>query len=761
MSVKNIDIVQESTLQKILELVKDKSSNSSANVVESVTIGEYGQIMGLHGLAHEDYISRGYMYSCVEARGDIYFYQFDEKMIYKIRKNDRDGSFLPIPVIQAPFTTVYSMCTRLIYFDNALHLLGGSGFTDNSHLKWDLDDENKEWEVASDLPYNFCGGSAVVCNNKLHIFGGYTYPSFMSIHQFNHASWDSIRASWTNKHYYWDGNTWTKAADTPFTTWGSTPFVINNTIHLAGGGIVDNTNLGTNHYLFKDDTWKKATNLPTPLFKPSIVSNGTKAYVLGGIDPSSTLYVGSTNGISSPSYTISGIDFSSNENGVIVTLPSSAPNLPNNAMNATGQGACRIPWKPDGYLIFGKQMYTMSGSGYVNTGGYGYLKDVEGGAIVNYKNQLHFFKGTYHYSMFNGEFLKGGDYGADPNTSNTTIPFNFVNGSALVFEDKIHLIGSTVDSDAKKHYTWDSKSGWVRLKDLPFKFGKGSAVVYRGEIHLIGGTGIGSSSGYNHYKLTSNDECVPVARISGHIYWNNAAMVRNENNGDDTDFIYVAYIDKYYLGDTSISSLVISIYSPEIGWVRGFRAPLDKLYSIPTPEDAPFISIVADNHLVHVFYMDHNVNKNTMNHMVVKPCYYGHIKNIPYYIQCISCPTYGIIPTIYTKDNFVYYMVNGTGTNHGIYKLSCPIMVAESTEPSTNSPLSFVRIHLDKGQKINCLKESFIPLIDTDNNIHKSDVDVDLYLEETESGYIVLKTGDYVFARTNYGSNNTRPFSIG
>lgn len=81
----------------------------------------------------------------------------------------------------------------------------------------------------------------------------------------------------------------------------------------------------------------------------------------------------------------------------------------------------------------------------------------------------------------------------------TSIPYSFYYGSAVIYNDEIHIVGG---SDAsKKHYKYDGTS-WVTVSTLPYNFYKGYAVIYNGEIHILGSY----NSGYeaNHYKWDGN-----------------------------------------------------------------------------------------------------------------------------------------------------------------------------------------------------------------------------------------------------------------
>lgn len=68
----------------------------------------------------------------------------------------------------------------------------------------------------------------------------------------------------------------------------------------------------------------------------------------------------------------------------------------------------------------------------------------------------------------------------------TNIPYSFSNGSAVVFQNKIHLLGGT--NTRALHYTFDGNS-WTQETNLPFYFYNGSAIAFDGKIHCFGGGG--------------------------------------------------------------------------------------------------------------------------------------------------------------------------------------------------------------------------------------------------------------------------------
>ena len=120
------------------------------------------------------------------------------------------------------------------------------------------------------------------------------------------------------------------------------------------------------------------------------------------------------------------------------------------------------------------------------------------GSAVVLNNEIHILGSsggssysTKHYK-FNGTSWE----------SVSTLPYNFSTGSAVVLNDEIHILGSIYyDSGylyAKKYYKFDGSS-WIDAHALPYEFHSGSAVVLNDAVHILGG---GSSSyNTNHYLV--------------------------------------------------------------------------------------------------------------------------------------------------------------------------------------------------------------------------------------------------------------------
>ena len=85
------------------------------------------------------------------------------------------------------------------------------------------------------------------------------------------------------------------------------------------------------------------------------------------------------------------------------------------------------------------------------------------------------------------------------------IPYHFIHGSIVIYNNKIHIIGSTVSGDKTKHYSWNGTS-WTDESTLPYDFSYGSAVAYDNKIHILGGLGVSDVTKHFSWDGTSWSE---------------------------------------------------------------------------------------------------------------------------------------------------------------------------------------------------------------------------------------------------------------
>ena len=124
----------------------------------------------------------------------------------------------------------------------------------------------------------------------------------------------------------------------------------------------------------------------------------------------------------------------------------------------------------------------------------------------------------------------------------TALPYGFYNGSAVVYNDEIHILGSGASVSSTKHYKFDGTK-WTQVSTLPYNFYVGSAVVYNNEIHILGG----SSGITNHYKFNGVEwtqvSTLPYTFYSGSaVVYNDEIHILGSSYNDNTAVQHVKYI---------------------------------------------------------------------------------------------------------------------------------------------------------------------------------------------------------------------------
>ena len=110
-----------------------------------------------------------------------------------------------------------------------------------------------------------------------------------------------------------------------------------------------------------------------------------------------------------------------------------------------------------------------------------------------------------------------------------TLPYSFNQGSAIVLDNEIHLLGSDYGNDTK-HYKYNTSTNtWSSVSTLPYPFYNGGAVVLNNEIHILGSSANSSSYYTNHYKYnTSTNTWSNVSTLPYHFNGGNAILLNNE-----------------------------------------------------------------------------------------------------------------------------------------------------------------------------------------------------------------------------------------
>lgn len=127
--------------------------------------------------------------------------------------------------------------------------------------------------------------------------------------------------------------------------------------------------------------------------------------------------------------------------------------------------------------------------------------DCSEGSSVVYNNEIHIL-GSKNSSYRTGHYKWDGSAW----TSVSTLPYVFYTSPAVVHNDEIHILGGdhdsgNIDDIPTRHYKWNDQSmSWKEeVYKLPYFFYCGSAVVYDDEIHILGT--MHSKYTQSHYSL--------------------------------------------------------------------------------------------------------------------------------------------------------------------------------------------------------------------------------------------------------------------
>ena len=633
-----IDVAQESTLRDIYSKVEEGAGIwCKPEYVDSESIGNT--------------VSPGVLGSSEEGNAIINF----RNRIYII--SDNSNQIATLGGLNAawwrecllPFQVdVHETC--FIMFNGDLHMLGGDGNKVRVHYKWN----GENWSVASELPYDFCNGRAIEYQGKLHIFGGGPTKFY--------GTYSTGRL---NNHYAWDGEKWEKASDLPYPVWGATPFVCSGKLHLIGGGIVNDKNYNQTHYIWDGISWSKGTDLPFTLFNGSIAKvSDTQIYVFGGANQSG----GARQNIAK---LFNGSNWSN-----VTSLPADALN--NSAQSATVDADRNI-------VVGGKRLFTLSGGSY-----HAHMATpctVDKGDMVMYRGEAHMFCQRNHYKWTSDGWVKV-----------STIPYNFVGGSAVVYNDKINLLGSSSSGVEDYHYTWSPEDGWKLKSNLPGKFSNGSAVVLNNELHIIGGTTMNKET-YNHYKLV-NARWETVGHTINGVIGSKCAVVHDgliyaATQAEDTD-------------DGTISDCEITVFDG-IGWTK-----IGTVNTNISANNYRYL-IVLQNRIHFMVY-----NSNTIYHYVLT----GLKNDVGHVVQYSESPVNNT-PCVIVYENRIWFFSSPKADSPSIVYVQYAVK---------NAPL--VKIYIPKDHQVICDKSELLPVIGE--------------VEETDSGYRALTTGLYTFV--NYAS---------
>lgn len=249
------------------------------------------------------------------------------------------------------FSTLPYNCSggSSVVFNGELHIFGGYGGS-KKHYKY----STGEWVEVSTLPFSLSDGVAIVYNNEIHILGG------------------------TGNHYKFDGvSSWTKASTYSYEFKNCCAIVLNNEMHLLG--ISPGNLVYTYHHKFNGSSWRSVSVLPYDLQNGGAVLIDNEIHILG-----------SSNGDNGTKH----YKYSSGSWSEVSTLP-----------------------------------YKFS---Y--------------GQAVMYKGNVHILGGSTsveqnHYEFKNGEWVEA-----------IQLPYKFKSGVTAIMDNEVHLLSSSVSGCTTNHY---------------------------------------------------------------------------------------------------------------------------------------------------------------------------------------------------------------------------------------------------------------------------------------------------------------------
>ena len=200
-----------------------------------------------------------------------------------------------IAFTQAPSMPYNFTQGRVVIFNDKLHFLGGYNALTN-HYSWD----GTTWTNESTLPYSFKDGGACVYDGKIHILGSSSSSSVYKKHySWDGTTWTQeidcpynfyrsravtynnkiyILGSYSNKRYMssWNGTAWVETnTDLPIDFYDGAVYVYYNKIHIF---------YGTAHYSFDGVSWTRELNNPFSYSEGGSCIFDNKIWLFSGTD---------------------------------------------------------------------------------------------------------------------------------------------------------------------------------------------------------------------------------------------------------------------------------------------------------------------------------------------------------------------------------------------------------------------------------------------------------------------------------------------
>lgn len=159
-----------------------------------------------------------------------------------------------LKVFDSP-TVIDIQNSRFVVYEDPLsnnvemHFIGGKGKLSRVHYKYG---KENGISIASELPFDFCSGRAIVYRDEIHIFGT------------------------NSEHYKWNGIGWESVTHLPIIASGFTPFVYNSTLYLIGGTKIC-------RFSSNNSSWDESElNITSEIVNASVVTTESNPIIIGG-----------------------------------------------------------------------------------------------------------------------------------------------------------------------------------------------------------------------------------------------------------------------------------------------------------------------------------------------------------------------------------------------------------------------------------------------------------------------------------------------
>lgn len=363
--------------------------------------------------------------------------------------------------------------------------------------------------IPSLTPFNTYNTTCIVYNNRVYFLGvGIPYTEYGTTY-YNY-----------NGMYSWDGINWRRELDTPYQFGSSVRLpgcvvVYNNKIHILGG--INSEDL-KKHYSYDGTKWVSESTLPKqaiPGYYAACVSND-RIYLI----------VKETSALTKYAYAYDGTEWTNIDMGY--TSDYSNPVSMISLYDDYGGPEVLYAFFSDGDILM---KYFGQYASWQRT--YKELSNTNPSNVIVYNNSAHFLNDTDHISVIFK--LSSGKLDITVKTE-PTLPESMTHRPGIIYNDVFYIFTRT--------YIYHlNDQNWITNENytLPKPFYNGSAVVYDEKIHILGGDEYSkdhySFDGIN-WSLESNMGFTPREKNESALLYNNKIYIPGIEQNDSYRFYY-------------------------------------------------------------------------------------------------------------------------------------------------------------------------------------------------------------------------------